>query len=317
MTDILVKHLTNKAYGFPRGSARRVAPVALVCVHITGNKRTAAYTDSRQAALDEWGYANRAGSDGPSAHLYIARDGWAIEAIDNRYAAWSNGDVLVPNTDNPGIRRVLALRSRGLNANEGYWEEWENIGHPSGYRINDAQMATMAARLRALSAAKGLPINRETVHGHWEINGIDRKLCPDGDHEDFLNRLIALAKDDMAGLESTLRSPLETGSLTIAQGTDAIRLSTGAHYTVPAAVIRPAVTAQLAGAQGEEGYYVDLDGDVTHFIRKSQPVVFTPAQTDTAGDDGIGQAQVDAAYSAGVEDGKDSEQQRIRNLLGV
>jgi hypothetical protein len=215
---VLIKRLTNKAYGFPKGAPRRVTPVALVNIHITGNSRTAAYEDPRRAALDEWAYANRTDSDGPSATVYWARDGWGIDAIDNRYAAWSNGDVNDPNTANPGIRRVLALRARGYNANEAYWEEWENVGHPSGYRITDAQVQAMAERLRALSAAKGLPINRETVHGHWEINGVDRRLCPDGDHEGFLDRLISLASDDVPSIYLPVGGP---GRFTIKAGTTA------------------------------------------------------------------------------------------------
>jgi hypothetical protein len=87
--------LTNKAYGYPtRGAGRRVKAPILACIHITGNRRTAANPDRHQAARDERNYANRAGSNGPSAHYYVARDGWAIEAIDPaKYAAWSNGDV--------------------------------------------------------------------------------------------------------------------------------------------------------------------------------------------------------------------------------
>lgn len=112
--------LTNSAYGFPRrGMSRRVQPVALACIHITGNSRTANNADFHQAALDERNYANRRGSLGPSAHDYIARDGYIVQAIDRRhYAAWSNGDVARPNTLNAGIRRVLALRAKGYNANE-------------------------------------------------------------------------------------------------------------------------------------------------------------------------------------------------------
>jgi hypothetical protein len=98
-------HLTNKAYGFAtRGASRRVKPPILACIHITGNRRTAANPDRHQAARDERTYANRPGSNGPSAHYYVARDGWAIEAIDPaKYAAWSNGDVASPPSSETGI----------------------------------------------------------------------------------------------------------------------------------------------------------------------------------------------------------------------
>ena len=113
--------LTNKAYGFPtRGARRRVKAPILACIHITGNRRTAANPDRHQAALDERNYANRAGSNGPSAHYYVARDGWAIEAIDPaKYAAWSNGDVASPNTANAGDRQGARPAREGLQRQRG------------------------------------------------------------------------------------------------------------------------------------------------------------------------------------------------------
>lgn len=185
----IVDHLTNKAYGFPsRGSFRRIEPVALACIHITGNSRTAAYTDQHAAAKAERDYANRTGSDGPSAHYYVARDGWDIQAVDPiRHAAWSNGDVLSPTTTNTGIRRVLAMRDRGYNANEAYWLEIECVGYGTKYPITVAQRVFCAQRIAAMSLANDLPINVETVHAHRWLNGVNRRNCPtSGDTDAFI-----------------------------------------------------------------------------------------------------------------------------------
>jgi hypothetical protein len=190
---VSVQLLTNSAFGFPRGMARRVKPVALACIHITGNGRTAAMASAREAAQLERNYANRANSHGPSAHYYVARDGWAIEAVDPaRYAAWSNGDVNHPHLTNPGVARAVAFRSKGYNVNEAYWLEFECIGFGTAHPITTAQMEFVAERIAALAKASGLPINRETVHGHWEINGVDRQNCPcpPSQHESFLNLVI-------------------------------------------------------------------------------------------------------------------------------
>jgi hypothetical protein len=56
-------------------------------------------------------------------------------------------------------------------------------------------MEFMAARIAAFAKASGLPINRETIHGHWEIDGLNRQNCPNpqSGHEAFLNSLIARA----------------------------------------------------------------------------------------------------------------------------
>lgn len=195
---VVVDHLTNGAYGFGRrGGPRRVKPIALACIHITGNGSTARMTDLHGAARAERNYAARAGSPGPSAHAYIARDGWILEAIDPaRYAAWSNGDVSQPNTANPGVQAVLAFRAKGYNANEAYWEEFELVGFGAAFPVTGAQKQAVAERIAARSKLTGLPLSRRTVHGHWEINGINRQNCPSprAQHEVFLNDIITRAK---------------------------------------------------------------------------------------------------------------------------
>jgi hypothetical protein len=189
--------LRNKAYGFPtRGAKRRVKAPILACIHITGNRRTAANPDRHQAALDERNYANRPGSNGPSAHYYVARDGWAIEAIDPAtYAAWSNGDVASPNTANAGVSKVLALRAKGFNANEAHWLEFECVGYGSTYPITKAQRQFCATRIAAMAKATGLPVNRATVHGHSDLNSVNRASCPcpRSSREAFLGDVIARA----------------------------------------------------------------------------------------------------------------------------
>lgn len=189
--------LTNKAYGYPtRGAQRRVKAPILACIHITGNRRTAANPDRHQAARDQRNYANRTGSNGPSAHYYVAHDGWAIEAIDSaKYAAWSNGDVASPNTANAGIGKVLALRAKGYNANEAYWLEFECVAYGSTYPITKAQKQFCATRIAAMAKATGLPINRATVHGHSDLNSVNRASCPcpKASREAFLGDVVARA----------------------------------------------------------------------------------------------------------------------------
>ena len=190
-------HLTNKAYGYPtRGAARRIKAPILACIHITGNRRTAANPDRHQAARDERNYANRAGSNGPSAHYYVARDGWAIEAIDPaRYAAWSNGDVAGPNTANAGDRQGARPARQGLQRQRGVLARVECVGYGSTYPITKAQRQFCATRIAAMAKATGLPINRATVHGHSDLNSVNRAPCPcpKASREAFLGDVIARA----------------------------------------------------------------------------------------------------------------------------
>ena len=177
--DIVKKRLTNEAFGFPRGKRRRVAPIALACIHITGNNRTSKMDeeDPGSGNAAEFKFANRADSGGPSAHLYVARDGSAIAAIPGSFAAWSNGDVNEPRISNAGIAKVVAFRAKGYNANEAYWEEIECVGG-SDFPITDAQIETCARRIARRSALSGIAINRNTVHGHFQLNGVDRPSDP-------------------------------------------------------------------------------------------------------------------------------------------
>lgn len=220
---VVTAHLTNRAYGFPtRGARRRVKAPILACLHITGNRRTAANPDRHQAARDERTYANRAGSNGPSAHYYVARDGWAIEAIDPaRHAAWSNGDVASPNSTNAGIAEVLALRAKGFNANEAYWLEFECVGSGSSYPITRAQRQFCATRIAAMAKATGLPVDRTTVHGHSDLNSVNRASCPCpmAGREAFLADVIARAN-------AILRPPMTT--VTVKPG-DTLRVIAATH----------------------------------------------------------------------------------------
>lgn len=195
---IIVKQpLTNKAYGYPTdGAERRVNPIALACLHITDNESTASDTNLHRAAQSEWTHANRANSSGPSAHYYVARDGWAIEAIDPiKYAAWSNGRTNNPNLNNPGIARVIALVNSGYNPNEAYVLEIENIGFSGSHPVTDDQRQFCGEVIALHSKRTGIPVNRETVHGHWELDSVNKPgcPCPVRQREMFLNDVILRA----------------------------------------------------------------------------------------------------------------------------
>lgn len=169
--------LTNNAYGNyggrANGTARRVKPVVLMCVHITGNDKNLGPT----AATNERNYADRAGSTGPSAHDYINRDGSVVHAIDTNYAAWSNGDLRTPKTGLAIVQTVLAFKAKGYAVNEAYAREVECVGFGTGYPVTDAQKQTVAEMIAADSRAFGIPISRATVGTHADLNTETRPNC--------------------------------------------------------------------------------------------------------------------------------------------
>ncbi len=98
-------------------------------------------------------------------------------------------------TVNAGIAKVLALRAKGYNANEAYWLEFECVGYGSTYPITKAQKEFCATRIAAMAKVTGLPINRATVHGHSDLNSVNRASCPcpKAGRETFLADVIARA----------------------------------------------------------------------------------------------------------------------------
>jgi LysM repeat protein len=100
---------------------------------------------------------------------------------------------------------VLALRAKGYNPNEAYWLEFECVGYGSTYPITKAQRQSCAARIAAMAKATGLPVNRATVHGHSDLNSVNRASCPcpKAGRETFLADVIARAN-------AILRPPITT-----------------------------------------------------------------------------------------------------------
>jgi hypothetical protein len=170
--DLSRKLLTNEAYGFPRGAKRRVEPIALLCIHVTDNPQ-----NPPASAIEERKYANREGSNGPSAHYYVDRDGSAVMAVGVQYAAWSNGDLRSPHTEVPGIPAVVSFAER-YNANEAYALEIECCGRYPEYAIEDAQIRTVAYLAAVASSMSELPIERSTIHLHSDLNSETRNACP-------------------------------------------------------------------------------------------------------------------------------------------
>jgi N-acetylmuramoyl-L-alanine amidase CwlA len=187
--------LTNKAYGYPtRGARRRRKPTILACLHQTAN--------AKATAMQERNYANRPDSHGPSATAYIDRDGTIIRAIDPaKYAAWSQGDVAHPKIKIPTIAAAV---SSGVNLNEWVYESIECSG-AGAEPYNDAQFESVAHLVAAAHKATGLPINRNTVVVHADINSVSRRSdpWPPAIREQRVKRVIARAN-------AILRPPITT-----------------------------------------------------------------------------------------------------------
>lgn len=181
--------LTNTAWGYPtRAAKRRVTPIALAMIHITGNRNLATAQQERE-------YANRAGSLGPSASYYLDRDGSGIRALSEDRVPWSAGSPNRPNTANPGIARLLARAAQGYAADESLWFCAECVGYGAD-GVTEAQLETVARLIADAAGRHGLAIDRTTVLTHADWDSVDRASCafPAAVREERMASLIARAQ---------------------------------------------------------------------------------------------------------------------------
>jgi hypothetical protein len=96
---------------------------------------------------------------------------------------------------NPNERTLLALENVGNEA------AWGSV--PGGFPITAAQELTCARQIAYYHVRNGVPINRETVVGHYQLNSVSRPNCPSY-NKSVIDRIVAQAQkltapeDDMA-----------------------------------------------------------------------------------------------------------------------
>jgi hypothetical protein len=181
-----VRQPTQVKNFYPRDPSRpRGGPQVLMVLHMTGNKNTASAPDGIQpgsGCYGEWKYAatSDAARDGPSAHDYVARNGEYIEMLDPAtQVAWSNGDLISPQIQYPGVAYLKGLRDAGINANRGCYREIEMNAYPGTFPVTAKQRETAAYLIAKDSIKTGLPITAgKTVLVHAYINWINRQNCP-------------------------------------------------------------------------------------------------------------------------------------------
>lgn len=227
--------LAHRPSSFPNASLRTFVPKVLQVVHVTGNSRVAAYPegfDAGESPGADWLYAGRnpQSADGPSAHDYIGRKtGATIQMWDPRsHVAWSNGDLERPNTKLAGVRYLVDLRARGINANRGCYREIELSGYPGSFDPTDAQLEACAYFAAVDSLATGLDIIRgQTILTHADINSVDRANCAfrPAIREARLAFLIRRAIDIRDQLDLS-EDPMSTTTITV--------LPFGGRFSIPA-----------------------------------------------------------------------------------
>ena len=173
-------------WGYPMGSLRPTPPASLAfsVIHITGNSRLPSADGEVSWRQSDPGLQN-------SATFFVNRDGSIVQALGDplHMDPWSNGDVKSPDIRNPRIARVLR---DGVNANERTVVAIENVGYEPGASLTPAQEKSCARIIAHYHAKAGVPVNRETVIGHYQLNSVSRSNCPAVDKR-VIDRIVALA----------------------------------------------------------------------------------------------------------------------------
>lgn len=179
--------------------------LAFSVIHITGNYRL-------PSAAGEVGWRVNDPALQNSATFFVDRDGGIWQALGDplRMAPWANGDVSSPDLGNP---RISAVVRDNVNANMRTILAIENVGfegvRPDGTRlsapITAAQVAANARLIRYYHAKAGVPVNRQTVIGHYQLNSTGRANCP-GIDRSVVDRIVAQAAPE----NNMILVPIET-----------------------------------------------------------------------------------------------------------
>ncbi|HET6380190.1 MAG TPA: peptidoglycan recognition family protein [candidate division Zixibacteria bacterium] len=173
-------------WGFPQQQLRPTPDpdLAFSVIHITGNPRL----PSADAEIS-WRLNDPANQN--SATFFVNRDGSIRQALGDplHMDPWANGAIRGADTSNPRIAAVLRDR---VNPNTRTLLAIENVGYEPGYSITAAQEDADARIIAYYHAKAELPITRETVIGHYQIDGLERPNCPAVDKR-VVDRIVARA----------------------------------------------------------------------------------------------------------------------------
>jgi len=148
-----------------------------------------------------------------SAHFVVAKDGRITQFVELTDGSWCNGTSTDPNSKvYYGKSTLKTVRERKTNAN--YYTvsiEHEGIWAQSKGKLTDAQLAATIELIKYIrSEVKRIygieiPIDREHIVGHYQINPITKPNCPGSDFQ--FDAIIAALKGDNPATEKPAPKP--------------------------------------------------------------------------------------------------------------
>jgi N-acetyl-anhydromuramyl-L-alanine amidase AmpD len=139
----------------------------IIVIHISGGT---------EKSMNFW--FNTPGSQA-SAHYGVGKDLYIYQYVEENKKSWSCGNVRNPS---------FKLYKPGINPNlytiniecEGY-----DLSQASIYQIG-----TLVGLLKDIAKRWNIPLDRDHIIGHYQIDRINRYYCPSQDHK-LLDRIVA------------------------------------------------------------------------------------------------------------------------------
>lgn len=108
-----------------------------------------------------------------SAHYGIGKDGSILQYVEEDKKAWTQGNVKNPTSK-------IVLSRPGINPNL-YCLSIENEGMDLS-QYTASQMQSLCELIKDIAHRHNIPLDREHILGHYEIDAVNRPNCPSSDH---------------------------------------------------------------------------------------------------------------------------------------
>ncbi len=113
-----------------------------------------------------------------SAHYAVGKDGSILQYVEEDKKAWHSGRV-----NNPTFK----LYKKGLNPNL-YTIGIENEGYDLSL-APEKQLNSLSKLIKDVATRWNIPIDRDHIIGHYQVDGINRVNCPSPDHS-ILDKIV-------------------------------------------------------------------------------------------------------------------------------
>lgn len=140
--------------------------------------------DGSLSGTDSW-FANPISQ--VSSHYGVGFNGEVHQYVKEEDTAWTQG-LKVPPVNRPTFK----LYKEGLNPNV-YCLSIEHEGSDLSI-VHESQINATVSLIRAMASRWGIPIDRNHIIGHYEVDPVRKPLCPATD-KSILDRIVRMAQD--------------------------------------------------------------------------------------------------------------------------